>query len=244
MNILVFGATSDIVRSTLNIWAEHEHRIFLVSRDGELQDRIAADLKVRGAQIVSVETWDAENPESLTRILQRLEEKMERIDLLYIGFGLLGRNDEALKSRTLARRILQVNFLATVDVLVALLPRFEQQRSGQIAVISSVAGERVRGSLAVYGAAKAGVSDFLEGLRQRLHPLGIPVTVIKPGVIRTDMTEHVKPAFFHGEPDRAAPVIVKGIEQGRDVIYVPRWWRPVMWLVRHIPACIFKRMRV
>src|SRR5581483_7706462 len=115
------------------------------------------------------------------------------------------------------------NALSYLSLLTLLANRFERQRSGCIAVISSVAGERGRGSNYVYGSAKTAVTAFTSGLRARLSKSGISVVTIKPGFVDTPMTAGIKKNALFAKPDAVGRRIYEAMLKGEDVVYVPRF---------------------
>jgi decaprenylphospho-beta-D-erythro-pentofuranosid-2-ulose 2-reductase len=139
---------------------------------------------------------------------------------------------------------LEVNFTATVALLTLLANRLEAARHGCIAVITSVAGDRGRQSNYVYGAAKGGVDRFLEGLRNRLFRSGVAVITIKPGFVDTPMTAGLRKNALFASPRRVGRAIHRAIEARRSVVYVPWFWRPIMFLVTALPESIFRRLRL
>jgi decaprenylphospho-beta-D-erythro-pentofuranosid-2-ulose 2-reductase len=134
------------------------------------------------------------------------------------------------------------NALSYISLLTLLAERLEQQRRGWIAVISSVAGDRGRGSNYVYGAAKGAVSLFTSGLRARLSKVGIAVVTIKPGFVDTPMTAHLKKNPLYVSPARVGKCIYTAMLKGEDVVYVPWFWRYIMLIIRLIPERVFKRL--
>jgi short-subunit dehydrogenase len=118
----------------------------------------------------------------------------------------------------------------------------EQRRQGNITVISSVAGDRGRGSNYNYGAAKAGLSAYLQGLRNRLAASGVSVTTIKPGFVDTPMTAHLKKSPLFASPEYVGQRLVRAADRGEAVVYTPWYWRLIMGIIIHIPECIFKRL--
>jgi short-subunit dehydrogenase len=149
------------------------------------------------------------------------------------------------QSVDIMRREFDINALSTLALLTALANRMEARRSGTLAVISSVAGDRGRQSNYVYGAAKAAVSTFLGGLRQRLAKSGVTVLTIKPGFVDTPMTASIanKGALW-AQPDRVAAGIVQAIDRRRNIVYLPWFWRWIMLVIRHIPEPIFTRVKL
>jgi len=122
--------------------------------------------------------------------------------------------------------------------------RFEQQRSGCIAVVSSVAGERGRGSNYVYGSAKAAVTSFTGGLRARLIKSGVSVVTVKPGFVDTPMTAGMKKNFLFAQPGAVGRRIYEAMLKGEDVLYVPRFWALIMFAIRLVPERVMKRTRL
>ena len=143
-----------------------------------------------------------------------------------------------------AAAILQTNFISTVSLLTWLGNYFQEQHAGTLAVVSSVAGDRGRKSNYVYGASKGALNVFLDGLRNRIDRDGVQVLTIKPGFVATPMTAHVPQNALFASPDQVARGILKAIERGRDVAYVPGFWMFVMLLIRAIPGRIFKKMNL
>ncbi|HNY48611.1 MAG TPA: SDR family NAD(P)-dependent oxidoreductase, partial [Casimicrobium sp.] len=115
---------------------------------------------------------------------------------------------------------------------------------GTVAVISSVAGDRGRGSNHAYGAAKAGLTAFCSGLRARMHARGVHIVTIKPGFIDSPMTAHIaKKGALWASPEAVAKGIVNAIDKKRDVVYLPSFWRVIMLIIAHVPEAIFKRLK-
>jgi short-subunit dehydrogenase len=122
--------------------------------------------------------------------------------------------------------------------------RFEAQRHGTLAVISSVAGDRGRQSNYLYGSAKAAVTAFASGLRQRLTKVGVNVLTIKPGFVDTPMTRDFKKGALWATPEGIARGIVRATDRGRSVVYLPWFWLPIMLIIRHVPEFVFKRAKL
>lgn len=136
---------------------------------------------------------------------------------------------------------LHTNFLSYASLLTVLANYFEELNSGTIAVIASVAADRGRKSSYVYGAAKAGVSAFTNGLRGRLASSGVHVVNIQPGMVDTPMTAHLKKGLLFASPSVVAAGIVKAVQKNRSTVYVPGYWRLVMLVIRSIPEFIFRK---
>ena len=139
---------------------------------------------------------------------------------------------------------LQTNALSTISLLTLLATRFEAKKSGTICVISSVAGDRGRASNYVYGSAKAMVTAFTSGLRQRLYKSNVSVVTIKPGFVDTPMTSEFKKGILWAKPSVVAALIVKAIDKKKAEVYAPVFWRVVMSLITALPNFIFKRIKL
>ena len=134
------------------------------------------------------------------------------------------------------------NAVSVAALLTSIAVRLEQRRAGSIAVISSVAGDRGRQSNYVYGSSKALVTAFLSGLRQRLYKVGVAVITIEPGFVDTPMTAAFRKGLLWAKPQQVAAGIVRAIDRSRAVVYLPGFWRPIMFIIRAIPETLFRRL--
>lgn len=242
--VLVFGATSAIAQATARLMAAQGDHLFLVGRAKDKLEAVAADLRVRGAGKVETEVMDANDLSRYEGLVDRVEAALGGLDVVLVAHGVLGDQKAAERSFEVTHRDLTTNFLSVVALLTPVANRFEARRSGVICVISSVAGDRGRQSNYVYGTAKAGVSTYLQGLRNRLHPAGVAVVTVKPGFVDTPMTAHLKKGLLFASAEKVAKGIVGSIRKRKDVVYLPWFWRPIMFIIRHVPEPIFKRTRI
>lgn len=240
--IVIFGATSAIAQACARIWAGRGDTLYLVGRRSERLEAVAGDLEVRGAGLVKWEAHDLADVEAHEAIVDRAFAALGGVDVALIAHGTLGDQTLLKEDPSLAMDSIRVNFVSAASLLSHLANRMEKQGSGCLAVISSVAGDRGRQSNYVYGAAKAGLSAFASGLRGRLATSGVSVLTIKPGFVDTPMTAHVKKGILFASPETVAQGIVRAIDRKKDVVYVPGFWRPIMWLIRSLPERIFKRL--
>ena len=242
--ILVVGATSAIAAATARLYAAGGARLFLTGRNADRLDAVAADLRVRGAGQVESALLDVTDRGRCEEVLDAAWTAFGGLDLALIAHGVLPDQARSEASVTDALEALDVNFTSTVAVLTTLANRFEAQRSGCIAVITSVAGDRGRQSNYVYGAAKGGLDRFLEGLRNRLFHAGVAVVTLKPGFVDTPMTAGMRQGLLFASPGQAAQAIHRAIGRRRAVAYIPWFWRPIMAVIRSIPEVAFKRLRL
>jgi decaprenylphospho-beta-D-erythro-pentofuranosid-2-ulose 2-reductase len=240
--ILIIGATSAIAEATARLFAARGDRLYLLARNRERLETMAKDLKIRGAESVAFDVLDVNDFDRHPALLDAATTTMDGIDIVLIAHGTLPDQKacEGDFRRTLEE--LNTNAIGTISLLTHLANRFEQQRHGVIAAISSVAGDRGRQSNYVYGTAKAAVTVFLQGLRNRLYKSGVKVLTIKPGFVDTPMTADFSKGILWAQPERIAKDILKAISTSRSVLYTPWFWRPVMVLIRLIPEPLFKRL--
>lgn len=242
MKVLIIGATSAIAHETAKCFARDGAELFLVARSAEKLTAVADDLKVRGAQRVETFVLDANELERHTALFDGAIRNLNGIDMLLIAHGTLGDQQRCEKSVEQTIKELSTNAISVISLLTLSANYFEQQRRGCIAVISSVAGDRGRQSNYVYGTAKAAVSTFMQGLRNRLAKSGVAVLTIKPGFVDTPMTADKPKGLLFARPRSVGEGIYKAMLQGKDVVYLPWFWRPIMFVVCNIPERIFKQL--
>lgn len=240
--LLVLGATSDIARATALLFAMHGWTLRLAGRDQAALERIAQDITVRTGQAATCCRFDALEPRSGEQLWASLQEKP---DAELCAVGLLGDEQAARHDGGRAYEILTANFTGLVPVLSQAADSFEAAGHGCIIGISSVAGDRGRASNYLYGSAKAGLTAFLSGLRNRLARAHVHVLTVKPGFVATRMTEGMRlPPALTATPEEVANAIWKGVQKKRNVIYVRPIWRVIMLVIRNIPERIFMRMKL
>jgi decaprenylphospho-beta-D-erythro-pentofuranosid-2-ulose 2-reductase len=242
--VLIVGATSAIAEAVARRLAVRGDSLLLVGREATRLEAIAADLRVRGAPQANVGILDVARSDECARFVDEAWRAHGPFDIVLIAHGTLPDQKacEASVERTLAE--LNVNFIGTVSLLTVLANRMQERKSGTIAVITSVAGDRGRQSNYVYGAAKGGVSRFLQGLRHRLAPAGVKVLDIKPGFVDTPMTASYPKGALWAAPGQVARDIERALDRGTAVLYTPWFWRGIMWIVRALPNAVFHRTQL
>lgn len=236
------GATSAIAQAAGRRFAEAGDRLFLVGRDMKKLDIVADDLRVRGATQLRTLAADLNDCSRHEDIIRNATQELGGLDTVLIAHGTLPDQQACEQSYEHAERELRTNFLSDVSLLTVIANQFERNRRGIIAVISSVAGDRGRQSNYVYGAAKGGLSIFLQGLRNRLHKAGVRVLTIKPGFVDTPMTRAFKKGALWSTPEVVGDGIYRAIARGRDVVYLPWFWRAIMAAIKATPERIFCRL--
>lgn len=240
--ILIIGANSAIAEATARLWAAQGAALFLVGRNAGRLEAVASDLRVRGAAAVTSFAMDACDTAAHAAMLEAAETALGGLDVALVAHGSLPDQKACETSVELTLKEIDTNALSVIALATRLAEGFEKQGSGTLAVISSVAGDRGRQSNYVYGAAKGMVSLFLQGLRNRLAKKGVQVLTIKPGFVDTPMTAAFPKGALWAKPDAIARGIVRAVERGADEVYLPGFWRLIMFIIRHVPERIFKKM--
>jgi len=242
--ILIIGATSAIAEHCARIWAAEGDALHLVARNEQHVQVIASDLKVRGASEVTTYVTDLNNMDKHEELLDVADAALGGVDIVLIAHGTLSnqKSCELSVKETLAE--IQTNALSTISLLTLIANKFEAKRSGTICVISSVAGDRGRASNYVYGTAKAMLTTFTSGLRQRLHKFNVSVVTIKPGFVDTPMTSELKKGFLWAKPSVIAAKIVDAIEKKNTEIYMPSFWWLIMFIIKSMPDKLFRRTSI
>lgn len=239
--VLILGARSDIGRALSRRYAQAGAEIVLAARRAEELDGDAADLEVRhGVKAQALEfDVNAADPDAFFASLSRTP------GTVIMVAGLLGDQAVSAAKDADARLVMDTNYTGPARTLLAAARAMEGHGQGCIIGISSVAGDRGRGSNFIYGSAKAGFTAFLSGLRNALAAKGVHVLTVKPGFVNTAMTAGMQlPAKLTAQPDEVAEAVFAAQQKGRDVIYVRPVWRLVMLIIRNIPERVFKRLKL
>lgn len=238
----VFGATSGIVRAVVAELAKRGATLILAGRNLPEVERVAADARLRyGVQTAAV-AFDACDTAAHAAVFASVVERAGRLDGVLVAFGTLTDQKQAERDAAAAEAMIASNYTGVVSIVTHAANYFETQGRGVIGVISSVAGDRGRQSNYVYGSAKAGVTVFCQGLRQRLCKKGVRVVTIKPGMVDTPMTYGMKLPPIVAKPERVARDIVRALERADGDVYTPFFWRFIMLAIRLVPEPVFKRL--
>jgi decaprenylphospho-beta-D-erythro-pentofuranosid-2-ulose 2-reductase len=242
--ILIVGATSAIAEASARLWAQQGHKLYLAGRRAEPLQAIADDLGSRGVAFVATRLFDANRFDDHAALLDEAALAMQGLDTVLIAHGTLPDQARAEREAAYALAELSTNGISVVHLLTLVAARLEAQGHGAIAVISSVAGDRGRQSNYVYGSAKALVTAFSSGLRQRLAKHGIRVLTVKPGFVDTPMTAAFPKGPLWAKPEAVAKDIVRAVDSGSGVLYTPWIWRLIMAVIKAIPERVFVKLRL
>jgi decaprenylphospho-beta-D-erythro-pentofuranosid-2-ulose 2-reductase len=242
--VLILGATSSIARHVAAALARRGHSLFLAARDAQEAERAAADLRIRFGVRVESGAFDAEDYEGHAEFLERVEERSGSLRGVVLAFGYLGEQELAERDQDEWGRIVGRNFAGAVSVLNLCAERLESRREGFVVGISSVAGDVGRQSNYLYGASKAALNVYLQGLRNRLFHAGVNVLTVKPGYVDTPMTYGRPRVFLAARPEEVGEGIARALERGRNVVYLPWFWRWIMLALRIMPEGLRKRLKL
>jgi short-subunit dehydrogenase len=242
--MLIIGATSAIAEHVARRMCGKVDKFYLLGRDEAKTRAIADDLRVRCSALVDYHACDLTMNTGHNNIVQAVVAFLGKIDITLIAYGTLTEQEHANCDIEYTLSEIHINFTSVVSWLTVLAGLLEAQGNGQLAVISSVAGDRGRQSNYVYGAAKAGLSTYLQGLRNRLAQKNIHVLTVKPGFVDTPMTADFKKGLLWVGPDKVAKDIVKALDKHQDILYTPWYWRWIMMIIKSIPEFIFKKLKL
>ena len=244
MNAALIGATKGMGRALARELAERGAGLFLLGRDETQLAKSAADLEIRGARdTVGWAPCDMLDPTSFASGLDAAGEALEDLDTVVITAGVFASQEELENDSELRDRMLQVNFVNTIHFCEEARTRLLARGGGNLVVFSSVAGDRARKPVALYGAAKGGLSHYMTGLDHRYRADGLTSVLVKPGFVRTSMTTDLDAPPFAGEPEQVARDVLRAIDRRAPVVYTPRIWRWVMAVIQALPRSIMRRIQ-
>jgi len=231
-HIVIFGATSAIAQAVAKRCCQRGDKLFLVGRQAHKLEAVVHDLEARGGQKIAFVCADLTDFSMHLAWIDKAIATLGRIDQVLIAQGNLSAQKACEASFAATQREWDINLLSVISLLTHWGNFFEQQGFGTLAVISSVAGDCGRKRNYVYGTAKAGLNIFLQGLRDRMRGTGVNIVTIKPGLIDTPMTQALQKNFLWSQPQTVAKPIVRAMDKGSAVVYVPYFWRYIMFLVK------------
>jgi decaprenylphospho-beta-D-erythro-pentofuranosid-2-ulose 2-reductase len=244
-SVLVLGGTSEIgVAIAKELAAPRRAKVILAGRS---QDRLAAaarDVAAHTGATVESVLFDADDTASHERFAAEVFDADGDIDVVVVAFGVLGDQKAAEADAQAAAEVAHTNYVGSVSVMTAVARRLKEQGHGELVVLSSVAGERVRKANFVYGSTKAGLDAFAQGLGDSLHGSGVHVLVVRPGFVKSKMTAGMDPVPLSTTPDVVAKAVAQGLRRGADTVWVPSPLRFVMMAMRHLPRPLFRKLKV
>lgn len=244
MKAVLLGATTGMGRALARRLAARGDQVFLLGLDEQDLARSAADLSARHPSHASVgyAVCDLEKPETFVPALDRADEALQGFDAVIVTAAMYATQAALEEDTELARRLVTVNYANTVVFCEHARKRLLSRGGGKLVVFSSVAGERGRKPVAIYGSSKAGISAYLEALDHKFHSQGLQVLCVKPGFVKTGMTAGLKAPPFAGEPEEVAKIVEAAMDRGDAVVYAPHVWAAVMMVIRGLPRAVMRRI--
>lgn len=244
MKAVVLGATKGMGRALARQAAARGDALFLLGRNAGDLERSAADCTAHtpGEATVGFALCDLADPGSFAAALDAADEALDGFDTVVVTAGLFGTQEQLEADPDRLRALLTVNFAHTVLFCEAARTRMMGRGGGTLCVFSSVAGDRGRKPVVLYGSTKAGLSAYLEGLDHRYREAGLVTVCVKPGFVRTGMTEGLKPPPFAGEPGAVATRVLAAIDRRKPMVYAPGIWAWVMWVIRLLPRFVMRKV--
>ena len=244
MKAVILGGTTGMGRAIAQRLAARGDSVFLMGIGEEDLAKSAADLKSRHpkGEDAGFAVCDLEKPETFASALDAADAALSKFDAVIVTAALFATQDALEADVELTRRLVTVNYANTVVFCEHARKRLIERGGGHLTVFSSVAGDRGRKPVAIYGSSKAGLSVYLEALDHKFHEKGLAVLCVKPGFVKTGMTAGLKPPPFAGEPDQVAEDVVAAMDARKPMIYTPRMWALVMLVIRWLPRFVMRKI--
>lgn len=241
-SVLLLGATSDIAAALARKFASAGHDVLLAARNAHRLEPLRSDLSIRYGVAATLLEFDARGFDRHAAFWEALPAKPA---ITICVFGYLGEQAIAESDWAECRNILEVNYVGAVSILNIVANDYIARSQGTIVGISSVAGERGRQSNYLYGSAKAGLTAYLSGLRNRLFHHGLHVLTVQPGFVYTRMTESMAlPPLLTAMPEQVASAVYNAVEKKKNIVYVRWFWRWIMLIIKSIPEFLFKKLKL
>lgn len=244
MKAVVFGGTTGMGRAIARRLAERGDAVFLMGLDPKDLEESAADLRARhpSHREVGNAVCNLEQPDGFAAALDAADAALGEFDAVVVTAAMFAPQDALESDVELTRRLVTVNYANTVVFCEHVRKRLLARGGGRLVVFSSVAGDRGRKPVAIYGSSKAGLSVYLEALDHKFHGEGLSVTCVKPGFVKTGMTAGLTPPPFAGEPEQVAGDVVRAMDRRKPLVYTPGIWSLVMLVIRHLPRFVMRKI--
>lgn len=243
MNVVFLGATRGIGRALARAMSGRGDQLYLLGRDDEALQATADDLAARGGKAVGHGLLDlAGDAAAIPGALDDAQGALGDYDTVVVTAAIFHEQEELEQDADLCDRLLTVNFTNTINFCEEARRRLLARGGGTLCVFSSVAGERARKPRVLYGATKAGLTHYLEGLDHRYRRHGLKTVTVVPGIVRTDMIAGAPERPFTADPEQIVPAILRAIDRGKPRIFVPPIWRLVMMVIRNLPRFVMRRV--
>ena len=239
--ILIIGGNSDIGKALANDYSKDGNNLYLTSRDPLKISDFCLEISSKNNVKVLPKKLDITDHKSHISFYKNLNPKPSGV-LVCVGY--LDNQYDSQYNWEECLKSINSNYIGIISILNIVAKDFiDMANNGFIVGISSVAGDRGRQSNYIYGSAKAGLSIYLNGLRNRMQKYNIHVLTVKPGYVNTKMTAHLNlPAVLTCSPEYISKKIISGQKKGKNIIYVKWFWKYIMYVIKIIPETIFKKL--
>jgi short-subunit dehydrogenase len=239
--VLLLGGRSEIGVQTVERLAAGRVVVLAARRRDDLSEEMAR-ITAAGARSVHGVEFDAADIDTHHAWLEKIVAEHGPIGVAVLAFGVLGNQALSEQDSAHAVAVVQIDYVAQINILTMMAKVLRVQGAGQIVVFSSIAGVRVRRANYVYGSAKAGLDGFASGLADALHGSGVHLLLVRPGFVIGRMTEGMRPVPLSSTPDQVATAVVKGLQTRAGRVWIPGVLRPAAFVMRLVPQCIWRRM--
>jgi len=250
MTLAIIGASSEIAQQVARLYSTAGHDLLLIGRNMGRLEAFVQDSLAAGVEVCTC-NLDISNLDDCAYAADRVVESLGKDPHVLVAVGSIENEYSARSCVDDAVQLVDVNYRNVVALITPIANALKERRTGCVTIITSVAGDRGRQSNYIYGSAKSGLSIYAQGLRNYLHRFGVHVLTVKPGYVDTKMLRQVlerdklsRLRMVIGNPERVAQNIYSAAMKRKDVLYVPRIWVIVMFVVKNIPEKIFKRLRL
>jgi hypothetical protein len=245
MHILILGATSAIAHAFAKRYAKEGNHVFtLMGRNQQHLNACASELSALGNNVIDPIVVDFMNASEIIQAINKSIQSVGSIQIAVLAQGSLSDQERAKIDFQYLHDEFMLNAMSMIIPAQCIANHYKENNSGILIGIGSVAGERGRKGNYTYGSAKSAFHTFLSGIRNDIGSQHIHIMTIKPGFVSTPMTSHLKQSPLFVKPDFIAKEIIRGIEQGLDVMYIPSYWRFIMMIIRALPEKIFMKLNI
>ncbi len=244
MKAVVMGGTTGIGRAIAQILAARGDSLFLMGMDEDDLSRSAADLKARHPtqSDLGYAVCNLERPEDFASALDAADAALGDFDTMIVTAAMFASQEALEADIELTRRLVTVNYANTVVFCEHVRKRLLARGGGRLTVFSSVAGDRGRKPVAIYGSSKGGLAIYLEALDHKFYAQNLHVLCVKPGFVKTGMTAGLKPPPFAGTPEGVAADVVRAMDNGKALVYAPKIWALIMLVIRMLPRVVMRKI--
>ena len=241
---VVVGASAGVGRAVSEALAGRGYDLVIGARHADDLDALAADLRLRHGVAVTPSPVDLCGPaDALRRYVDECFAALGHVDAVLVTAGAVDDADDGTAPPAVTDTLVRTNFLGVVTLVGAFVERFERRGAGTIVLFSSIAAAAPRRRNAVYGAAKAALEHYGRSLQHRVAGGPVRVQVYALGYVDTAMAAGQRLLLPRADPNRIARTVVDGLDDDRRFTYLPRYWRPITFGLRHLPWPIYRRLR-